>query len=167
MPIFWTETLILPIFTTYTPPPFPYMVGKLWISASIWHRAINIWRILSAVRISRTHPDRFLNSSWHCVINPCDASGSKRGHRDNAMSSWNIHHYHHHQHCNYKGRPHCKNKFILPSQEKERALSRWPTSDISADSTGGSNWGLQHPAKWLPYIWEHQMKGHIDGWKKN
>ena len=42
--------------------------NKLWISASIWHQAIEIWRILPAVRILRTHPDRFLNSSWHCVL---------------------------------------------------------------------------------------------------
>ena len=32
------------------------------------HRAIEIWRILQAVRIFMTHSDRFLNSSRHCVI---------------------------------------------------------------------------------------------------
>ena len=45
-----------------------YMVGKPRISASIWHQAIEIWSILQAVRISGTHPDRPLNSSWHCVV---------------------------------------------------------------------------------------------------
>ena len=46
-----------------------YMVGKSWISASIWHWAIEIWSILQAIRISGTHTDRLLNSSWHCVLN--------------------------------------------------------------------------------------------------
>ena len=52
----------------YIYPPMVYMVGKPRISASIWHQAIEIWSILQAVRISWTHPDRLLNSSWHCVI---------------------------------------------------------------------------------------------------
>ena len=46
----------------------PYNVGKLWISGSIWHRAIVIWSILQDVRIFMTPLHRFLNSSWHCVL---------------------------------------------------------------------------------------------------
>ena len=53
------------------------MVGKLWISGSIWHRAIEIWRILEAFRILITHPDRFLNSSWHCVLKPGCSSNNR------------------------------------------------------------------------------------------
>ena len=49
-------------------PPLPYIAGKIWISGSIWHRAIEIWSILQTIRIFMTHPDRFLNSSWYCVI---------------------------------------------------------------------------------------------------
>ena len=45
-----------------------YIIGMLWISVFIWHRAIDIWSILLADRISRTHPDRLLNSSWPCVL---------------------------------------------------------------------------------------------------
>ena len=46
-----------------------YIIGILWISASIWQRAIDIWSIILAVRISGTHPDRLLlSSSWHCVL---------------------------------------------------------------------------------------------------
>ena len=37
-----------------------YIVGKLWILALIWHRAIEIWRILLAVRILVTRPDCFV-----------------------------------------------------------------------------------------------------------
>ena len=55
-------------FWLYLPPPMVYMVGKPRISASIWHQAIKIWSILQAIRISGTHPDRLLNSSWHCVV---------------------------------------------------------------------------------------------------
>ena len=63
---------------TLPPHTLPYMVGNLWISASIWHQAIEIWRILPAVRILRTHPDRFLNSSWHCVINTRAPNGANK-----------------------------------------------------------------------------------------
>ena len=37
-----------------------YIVGKLWILALIWHRAIEIWRILLAVRFLGTRPDCFV-----------------------------------------------------------------------------------------------------------
>ena len=49
-------------------PPMIYMVGKLWISAFSWYFPKKKILILLAVRISVTHPDRFLNSSLHCVI---------------------------------------------------------------------------------------------------
>ena len=50
-------------------PPMIYMVGKLWISAFSWYFQKKKILILLTVRISGTHPDRFLNSSLHCVIN--------------------------------------------------------------------------------------------------
>ena len=37
-----------------------YIVGKLWILALICHRAIEIWRILLAVRFLGTRPDCFV-----------------------------------------------------------------------------------------------------------
>ena len=49
-------------------PPLPYMVGKLWISASIWHRAIEIWRILPPVRILMTRWNRNVSLIWELVI---------------------------------------------------------------------------------------------------
>ena len=67
MPNSWTETLISPIFTTST-PPLPYMVGKLWISPSIWHQAIEIWRILPPARILRTRWNRNVSLIWELVI---------------------------------------------------------------------------------------------------
>ena len=45
-------------FRTYLPPPMIYIVGKLWISASIWQRAIGFLSILQAVRILRTRWNR-------------------------------------------------------------------------------------------------------------
>ena len=55
-------------FWLYLLPPMVYMVGKPRVSASFWHQGIEILCILQAVRISGTHPDRLLNSSWHCVL---------------------------------------------------------------------------------------------------
>ena len=45
-----------------------YIVGKLWISPSIWHQAIEIWRILQAVRIFRTRWNRNVLLIWDLVI---------------------------------------------------------------------------------------------------
>ena len=45
-------------FWTYLPPPMIYIVGKLWISASIWQRAIEILSTLQAVRILMTRWNR-------------------------------------------------------------------------------------------------------------
>ena len=78
---FWTKTFISPIFTTYT-PPLPYMVGKLRISASIWHQAIEIWSILQAVRILLTPPE-----TYYGMILDCDLTGDV-----------NIGKHHHHYH---------------------------------------------------------------------
>ena len=50
------------------PPPMIYIVGKLWILALIWHRAIEIWRILLAVRILVTRPDCFVRMIWFLVL---------------------------------------------------------------------------------------------------
>ena len=50
------------------PPPMIYIVGKLWIWALIWHRAIEIWRILLAVRILVTRPDCFVRMIWFLVL---------------------------------------------------------------------------------------------------
>ena len=44
------------------------MIGKLWILASIWHRAIEIWRILPPVRILRTRWNRNVSLIWFLVI---------------------------------------------------------------------------------------------------
>ena len=51
-------------FLPHLPPSLPYMVGKLCISASIWHRAIEIWRILPPVRILMTWWNRNVTLSY-------------------------------------------------------------------------------------------------------
>ena len=45
-----------------------YIVGKLWILALIWHRAIEICRILLAVRILVTRPDCFVRMIRFFVV---------------------------------------------------------------------------------------------------
>ena len=45
-----------------------HIVGKLWILALIWHRAIYIWSILQAVRIFMTCWNRNLWVIWDLVI---------------------------------------------------------------------------------------------------
>ena len=45
------------------------MVGKLWISASIWHQAIEIWSILQAVRILLTPPETYYGMILDCDLN--------------------------------------------------------------------------------------------------
>ena len=52
-PIFGTKSPICPISNIFTPPMI-YIVGKLWISGSIWQRAIEILSIPQAVRILMT-----------------------------------------------------------------------------------------------------------------
>ena len=44
------------------------MVGKLWISLSIWHQAIEIWRILPPVRILMTRWNRNVPLIWELVL---------------------------------------------------------------------------------------------------
>ena len=45
-----------------------YMVGKLWISPSIWRQAIEIWRILPAVRILLTRWNINVSLIWELVL---------------------------------------------------------------------------------------------------
>ena len=44
------------------------MIGKLWISPSIWHQAIEVWRILPPARILRTRWNRNVSLIWELVI---------------------------------------------------------------------------------------------------
>ena len=48
-------------------PPSPLAIHG-WKAMDLTFNSAPILRILPAVRIFMTHPDRFLNSSWHCVL---------------------------------------------------------------------------------------------------